>query len=177
MAISAVLAFGGGYYLAHRIDASAISDLKAADADAQVKAVQLASQATQKQDKVVLDAAVKEAAEQQKIVTKTVTLTKEIPVYVTAAQDASPCGFTVGFARILRAAATNTDPATLSLATGQSDDQCSDLTASEVAGWFAQYAATKTANDEQLNSLEASIISIHNAATDKPSSGSNASGP
>lgn len=168
-AMLAIASFGGGFYLAHRIDASTLSDLKAQDAKARADAIQAASLALQKQDKAAMDAAVAEAESQQKIVTKTVTLTKEIPVYVTPAQDKSVCGLTVGLARILRAAAASTDPASLALTTGQHDDDCSDLTPSEVASWFTQYAAASQANAEQLNALRASIVSIHDAAG-KPTS-------
>lgn len=160
--LSALLAGAGTGYIVHRIDASALSDLKASDAAAQTKAVQAASLALQKQDKAVLDAAVAEARSQQQIVTKTVTLIKEIPVHVT---DTSECGTpTFGLIRLLQSAALGTDTTGIAPSPGQPDGACSGLSWRSFATDLADDYGNARANAEQLNALEDSVVAIHNAA-------------
>lgn len=78
------------------------------------------------------------------------TLTKEIPVYVTAQADAA-CPVSVGFVRVHDAAASNDlpDPA------GVTDAQPSGLALSTVAGTVVDNYATCHAAIEQLNALQA----------------------
>lgn len=169
-AVVAVTAAAGGAYAGYRWEHGEVLKLQLAQAQFATEAATKAADSVRKQDTIALGAAVTEAKSQAQIVTRTVTITKEIPAYVTPAQDAVVC-IPVGLARVLRAAAAGADPASLQLAPGQSDDACSDVTASEVAGWFSDYAGTSQANAEQLNELELTIQSLHDsyAATPKVS--------
>jgi hypothetical protein len=153
--IAAILAASGAWYVVHRMDESTIADMKTADAVAGQNALKAALAKQRQIDAKNQDAAYAEALAQQKIVTQTVTITKEIPTYV---HDAISCpGPTVGLARVLRAAALGVEPSSLDAPVGQSSDACSDVTPSEVAGWFKDYAAASRANAEQLDALIASV--------------------
>lgn len=159
--VSLVLGLAGGGYAGFRFEKSVVDELRLSDAKAMTAAVLAASVVQKHEDEVALAAAVKEASQQTQIITRTVTLNKEIPFYV---HDQIPCpGLTVGLARVLRAAAAGADPATLQLAAGQSDVNCSNVAPSEVAGWFAQYAGAAQANSEQLTALQDWIRADHKA--------------
>ncbi len=160
--LAALLAGAGVGWTVHRIDASVLSDLKASDAKARADAIQAASQALQKQDKAAMDAAIAEAQAQVKIVNHTVTLTKEIPVYV---QDTSACSTpSVNLIRLLNAAATGADLTNIPTPAGQSSDPCSGLSWRSFASDIADDYGNGRANAEQLNALIASVKSIHDAA-------------
>lgn len=153
--VAALVLAAGGFYAGYRWEMGAYQKLKAQDAQASAAAVTAALSNQRRVDQLNSDAAMRQVLAQQKIVTQTVTVTKEIPRYV---HDQVICpGPTVGLARVLRAAAAGVDPASLSVAPGQSDDTCSDVTPSEVAGWFTDYASASRQNAEQLNGLVASI--------------------
>lgn len=77
------------------------------------------------------------------------TLTKEIPVYVTAQADAA-CSIPVGFVRVHDAAASNELPGPA----GITDAQPSGLALSAVAGTVVDNYATCHAVIEQLNALQ-----------------------
>ena len=158
----AIVAFGGGFYLEDRLKEATIAEMKLADANALNAAIKASSAAQQAQDKVSEDAAVKEAQAQIKVQTVTQTITKEIPKYVTVKGDTVSC-IPVGLERLLYASASSADPDSLQTPSGQSNDACSDITATEVASWFKDYASQSIANAEQLNALEASVIAIHDA--------------
>lgn len=144
-----------GAYGGYRWELGSYEALKASDVTSQLVVVQKAKVLQQSADAVSLAIAVREARAQQQIITQTVTVTKEVPIYV---HDTVSCpGLSVGAARVLRAAAAGVDPASLALAPGQSDDSCSDFTASEMAGWFAQYAGAAQANTQKLTDLQATI--------------------
>lgn len=160
--LAALALASGGAYAGYRWEAGVVAQVRLADAQAVAKAVSVARASDAAQAKVGLSAALSEAQAQTKIVTQTVTITKEIPLYVHD-QIACPSGFTVGLARFLRAAADGADPATLSLAPGQSDDACSDLTATEMASWFSDYAGASQANAEELTALQAWVVANHQA--------------
>lgn len=155
-AVAGLLAAGGTGYVVHRMDATTLNQVKLDDAQAATKALTASLASQRRVDGLNEAAAVREAQAQQKIVTVTQTITRKVPVYV---HDQVRCnsGLTVGLARILRAAAAGVDPASLSLPAGQSDDTCADLTPSEVASWFADYAAAARGNAEQLDALEAAV--------------------
>lgn len=159
---AAGLALAIGAYGGYRWEYGTYQARVASDAAAVLQAVKEAKASDDAQAKVALSSALAEAAAQQKIEVQTVTITKEVPVYVTKKQDTIVC-IPVGLARVLRAAAERVDPSALQLAPGQSDDACSDVTASEVAGWFTPYADASTKNAEQLNALEAWVVANHNA--------------
>lgn len=104
------------------------------------------------QAKSDLDAAVKEAQAQEKIVTRTQTIIKEVPRYVTASQDRGTC-VTYGLVRVLDAAALGADPADLELPAGQSDDACAPVKASALAASVAENYGTARQNAQQLDAL------------------------
>lgn len=162
VAVGLLGAASGGAYAGYRWEHSAVLSLELADAQARSQAIQLAAKDQKAQDAVALSAAVKEAQAQTKIEVQTVTITKEVPRYVTVHQDAIVC-VPVGLARFMRAAAAGTDPATVELTPGQSDDACSDVTATEMASWFSDYAGAAQANAEQLNALEQWALANHAA--------------
>lgn len=150
--IAAVLSGGAGYVV-HHWDQVALQKVQLADAEATIEAERVAATRQQMLDTATQGAAVAEARAQSYLAQTTYNLKLEIPRYVTPAQDASMCGLTVGFARVMRAAAAGIDPASLNIPPGQSDDACADTTPSEVAGWFADYAGAARANAEQLNAV------------------------
>lgn len=161
-AVGAILLTSGGAYAGYRWEHSAVLSLQLADAQDAAARIKTAAFAQHNQDQVDLVSAVHEAQAQAKIVTKTITLTKEIPVYVTPHQDAVVC-VPVGLARFMRAAASGADPAAVELAPGQSNDACSDLTATEVAGWVSDFAGAAQGNTEQLTALQAWVVANHAA--------------
>lgn len=161
-AVILTLAGSAGAYAGYRWEAGTVATLKKNDALAQVAAVQAVRIIEQAQASVDVAAAIAEANAQTKIVTQTVTITKEIPRYVTVHQDAIVC-VPVGLARFMRAAAAGADPAAFELASGQSDDACSDITATEMAGWISDFAGAAQGNTEQLTALQAWIIDNHKA--------------
>lgn len=153
--IALLAALGGGFYAGYRWELGIYEKRVAADALAVQKAQAAAIHEALAINKANDAAAQKDAQAQQQIVTRTVTITREVTVHV---HDQVFCpGPTVGLARVLRAAAAGVDPTSLDLAPGQSDDSCSDVTASEVASWFTAYAGTAQQNSQQLNDLIAAV--------------------
>lgn len=148
----AVAAGGAGAWAGYRIEASKVAAIRLADAQSLAQAAKSADSSRARQDAVTLASALAEAKAQVQIETVTQTITKEVPKYVTVQADAITC-IPVGLARILRAAAERVDPKSLSSTAGQSDDACSDVTSSEVAGWFTGYADVSNKNSEQLDAL------------------------
>lgn len=124
----------------------------AADKVAVDAAVASAVAKEREQAKSDLDAAVAEAKAQEKIVTRTQFIIKEVPRYVTASQDRSTC-VTYGLVRVLDAAALGTDPADLELPAGQSDDACAPVKASDLAASVAENYGTARQNAQQLDAL------------------------
>lgn len=161
--LPAALAFGCGLAVAHHWDEGAIADLKLADKTAQAQALRTALALQKKQDAVTLAAALREAAVQQKIATHTVTLTREIPVYVSPRIDSRTC-IPYGLVRVLDAAVLGADPAALSLPAGQSDDACAPVDASALAASIAANYGAARANAEQLGALQGWVLGMARAA-------------
>lgn len=163
---AAILAVVGllaaGAYGGYRFELGKYETLVANDAKAKTAAVQEKANSDAAQAKVSLASAVADQKAQDALQIHTTTVTKEITRYVTAQEDRVVC-VPVGLARIMRSAADGSDPASLGLAPGQSDDDCSDVTASEVAGWFTAYAGAAQQNAQQLNDLEAWVRANHEA--------------
>lgn len=159
----------GSAWATHQIDEAAYLKLEAKYKDAELAAVKAATAIQKAEDAVSLQAAVAEAASQQKIVTQTEIVTKEVPKYVPVA---SKCAVTVGFLRVLDAAVLGGSPADLPLAAGQSDESCATVDARTLAlNIIANYGACK-ANAQQLTSLQAWAAAIgkvtKDAAAKKP---------
>ena len=169
---AAVLAGGlsafGAWDITHQMDKATLEALELSDQKAATSA-QIALAGRDKSEAAISQAlAVKDQQAQDAINVKTVTITKEIPGHVTTVQVTRAC-LSVGLMRVLRAASTQTDPDALSLAPGQSDDDCSDASPVTVAGWFTGYAGAAEANTQQLSDLQAWIAQDHAAqvAADK----------
>lgn len=147
-----ILGASGGAWAGYRWEAGTVAALKLEQAQDAALAADKARKAQVLVDALSASAAAWEEKAQAKIQVQTVTITKEIPRYV---HDQVSCpGLTVGLARVLRAASDGVDPGGLSDPAGQPDDACSDITPSEVAGWFTSYAGAARANAQQLTALQ-----------------------
>lgn len=161
-AVTAVVAASGGAYAGYRWELSTYEARVASDAQAVTLAVQKEANSAAAQAAVSQAFAVRDQQAKDAINVKTVTITKELPAHVTQVQVDRAC-LSVGLMRMLRSASTQTDPDTLSLAAGQSDDDCSDVSPVTVAGWFTGYAAASEANAQQLTDLEGWVTANHAA--------------
>lgn len=149
-ALSAIVAGAGVGWTVHRLDQATIAQIQLADSQAALAATQKAAALQKAQDDISLKAAVADAQSQAKIVTQTVTVTKEIPAHVS---DASHC-ITYGLVRVLNAAATGADPDAVPASPGQSDDACAPVSWRDFAGDIvADYEAGRQ-NAQQLDDLE-----------------------
>lgn len=142
-------------YQQGKIDATVDSYAKK-EAERTAVIQEAARKAQKAQDAITLASALKEATAQTKIVTRTRTLTQEVPRYVTVQQDAVAC-ISYGLVRVLDAAATGRDPSDLELPAGQSDDACTTLTASDLARGVIENYGVAQQNAEQLDALIADI--------------------
>lgn len=168
--VGALLIGGGAAYTSYEVTAAfkdeTISKLELASA----KAKDIAQQGFDKKSKQIAADNYAAGASNQKaeddLDIKFVDLGRKVPTYVNQIQETKAC-LTVGFIRVLSAASRGAaDPATLTLASGQSDDDCADVTESAVAGWFAGpggFADASFKNSQQLNDLIGSVAK--NAAT------------
>jgi hypothetical protein len=154
-----VLAFCGGLYAAHHWDEGdvralqlKIATIQRDDARAEVIAVAAASDRMKRADAVNLNAAVAEAAAQQKLADAKSRLSREIPLHVSSS---TPFCISYGLVRVLDAASLGADPDALSLPAGQSDESCAPVTAAALAGSVAANYAVARSNAEELNALEA----------------------
>lgn len=160
LVIGAVLSGSGVGYIVHRMDAATIASIKLADADAVIDATKQVAKLQQAQDSIALDAAVKEAQAQQKIVTQTVTVTKEITKHVT---DTVPC-VPYGAVRLLNDAATGSNTANAPTPPGQSDGACAPVPWRDfVSDIISDYGIGRQ-NAEQLNALETNVTNLVKAA-------------
>jgi hypothetical protein len=148
-----LLAAGLAVWITHRVDLGTVAACERDAARAQVTALASALRRQKMSDAVSLAAAVADARAQQRILTRTVLLTKEIPIHVTPAQDARLC-LPYGLVRVLDSAALAADPGRLALAPGQSDDTCASVKASDLARSVAGNYAASRANAEQLTALQ-----------------------
>jgi len=151
--IAAILAGYGSYQVTAWAKDETISSLKLADAKAETDAVQAAKDQMARQDKVTLDSAVAEAEAQARIVTRTVTITRKVPVYVSAQSD-SRCVLPNGFVQLLDAAGLQADPDALPGATGEPHDAAAGLSLSEATALLAADLGAAAANAEQLTALQ-----------------------
>jgi hypothetical protein len=142
----------------HKMDTAALEKVQLADAKAEVVATVKAAATTHTLDTQNGTAAVAEVKAQVQIVHDTQVITKEIPVYVTPAQDArSPCAVSVGLLRVLTAAQTGADPASLPSPAGATDDACTAVGLSDLAASLSGDFGAARANAEQLNALIAAV--------------------
>jgi hypothetical protein len=147
--VGALGAGGLAIWLTAAVKDHEIDNLKLADAQAQVFAIQDAAAWQHAQDQIALTAAVREAQAQVQIVHDHDTITKEIPVYV---KDTSTC-ITYGLVRLLHSAAAGSDPAADTYTAGKPDDACAPLSWSSLAADYSDDLATGRSNAEQLDAL------------------------
>lgn len=134
--------------------------------EAQAKALAAVKDEQHLLDQEVTVGAVAEAKAQETIHAHVVTVVKSVTQYVTQKADTIlvPC-IPYGFVRVLDAAALSTSsrpvsPSDLALPTGQSDDACAPIKASDLAAAIAANYGTAEENAEQLNSLEAFVAKM-----------------
>jgi hypothetical protein len=140
------IALLGALWLYHRFTA-----MRIADADARAQAAVAAQQdiAGQLAAAKASERVVTQYIDRVRVVyERGTTLTKEIPVYVTAQADAT-CPVPVGFVRVHNAAAANELPGPA----GAADARASGLALSTVAGTVVDNYTTCHAAIEQLNAL------------------------
>lgn len=132
------------------------SDHLRADAAAIENAVN-AARADEKEIARKSEAAAVEAAKADRVIeVQTRTLIKEVPRYVTAAQDARGC-VTYGLVRVYDAAILGVEPSTLGLPAGQSDDACSPVKPSDLGRSLADNLGAARQNAGQLDALIANV--------------------
>lgn len=108
------------------------------------------------QDAISVRSSARTQAAQTQIVTVTNDIIREVPTYVTVTQDRACIPY--GLVRVLDAAITGRDPASLDLPAGQSDDACSPLTTSALArGIIDGVVLPARQNAQQLDDLQADI--------------------
>lgn len=139
-----LLSTGAFFYGEHRADKACAGQ----QAQFQAQAEKAARIRQAKADRITLDAAVKEAQAQSQIHTRTVTITREIPVHVKELQSCVP----YGLVRVWNAAANpGVDPA--AIAPGVPDDACAPVSWRALAADIADDYGTGQANAEQLDAL------------------------
>lgn len=158
-AVACALAAAGGAYGMHKFDDGRYQALVAADAKAQTAAVTAASAEQKRQDDINTKAALDESTAQTALLAAAIQRSKEIPIYVTPAQDKlaanGPGCVTYGLVRLHDAAVLQVDPSTLQLPAGKSNDACSPIAPSALADTLSSNYGASNENAEQVNALEA----------------------
>lgn len=129
-----------------------IATMEAGFAKAETAAAEQARALQKAEDAVSLQAAVAEATAQQKIITVTNTVIREVPSHVPLT---SKCAVTVGFVRVLNDAlfqgASTPGP---TYAPGQPDDACAAISPRDLAVNIVGNYAAALGNAEQLGALQ-----------------------
>ena len=168
-AVAALCIAAGGFYAGYHWESVTVAKLELAQAQAAQKAQATALTET-KQITVNNNAAgAHDAQAQQQIVTRTVTITREVPKYVHD-QIGCPSGATYGFVRVLVAAERGVDPASLDLPAGVTDDTCSPDEQSNLAAQIVADFGAANANAQQLNDLIAAV-KVNDAVATGPAGG------
>lgn len=154
----------GTAWVTHKVDNSAYTALELGYQKALADAVAQTAEVQAAQDKIGHDVDVAEASAQQKIVTQTNVVTKEVIVHVPIA---SKCPVTVGFVRVLNAAILGSGPSDLSYSPGQSDDACASTDARTLAGSIVANYGNSLANSQQLDSLQKWVTGVIEASKPK----------
>jgi len=149
---SYLFAFAAGGALMHRLDEGRYQKLVATQARAQTKAVEHARVVEQAQTQVAVRAAGSAAAAQERIVTRTITLTREVPNAVATLVRDHPC-VPVGLVRLHDAAAYGISPADVGLPADQPDDACSAVAWPDFAAVIVENYGTARQNAQQLDDL------------------------
>lgn len=157
--LMAGIAVGAYWWSGHQGYARGVADTVTAQKLIQARAVALAEEmATAQQaeiDKALAADAYKFGLAEGKVQAKTITLTKEVPVYVTQTTDNRypvPCGLY----RVMRAAAdgADADPSTVDLPPGLADGDACPITASDIASLSVQWAGLYHKATAQIAGLQ-----------------------
>ena len=153
LAMLAVVAslIGVGAFEQHKIDANALTSLKADYAKQSAIAVGKAAAIQQTNDNRAIAAASAEAAVQA---SRVAALQQELDgVQKHVSTKAIPC-ISYGLVRVLDAAVLGVSPDALTLPAGKSDDTCSPITAAELAVSVVSNYGAALGNAEQLAALQ-----------------------
>lgn len=141
--------------ITHKVDDSAMQRHLLADAQASEKAAKASAQ-TERSVAVVDDRhSGAAAAAQTKIVTHTITLTQEVPIYVHD-EIARAC-VPWGVVRLFDASALGLDASVTGPPPGTSDDACSPVATADLANAIVANHGIARQNAAQLDALEADI--------------------
>jgi hypothetical protein len=155
-ALSLVGAAAASWWVTREVYVGRIAGLQRDYANAQAAAVEAAADQQERAHAVALAAALADAAAQERIVTRTLTITKEVPRYV---KDTAGC-ITLGLVRVLDAAVHGRDLAELSLAPGEFDETCATVAATALAESIVRNYGICHANAQQLSGLQAWVRSV-----------------
>lgn len=136
-ALSAALAGYGGYRVTAWAKDETISAMKLAEQKAVTDAWQRAWSEKAARDKIVHDADVAGAAQQQKIVTVTKEIVRHVPVVITPREDRR-CMLPLGFVRLLDAAGLGVAPAELPGRSAEPDSADSGIPLSQATALLAE---------------------------------------
>lgn len=161
LVVSAISA-GSATYVTREVYTGKIAKIELAQKEAEVAAFKKAQAMQRDADQVAIDIAGNQSNTQEKIVTVTKTIIKEIPTYV---KDDSAC-ITVGLVRVLDAAARGTDPAALALAPGEFNETCAGLGSHALADSVAENYGRARQDAAQLTDLQTYVRGVQ-AALDR----------
>lgn len=147
--LALVVGLGSGAYAGYRWELSALDSLKLTDAAKLTAAVTAAKNDLAARDAVTLKNSVADALNQQKIVTRYETITKEITSHV---PDTAHC-ITYGLVRVLNDAA-GAAAYPVPGAAAQPDDACAPVSWREFAADITADYGAKAQNDQQLTDLQ-----------------------
>ncbi len=145
---------GVGAFEQHKIDANALTSLKAQYAQATAVALAKGAAIQQANDNRAIAAASSEAAVQTQIATDLQKELTDARMHATIVQKISPSCVPWGAYRLLYAGSHGGDPAGLGYFAGKSDDACSPIGWLDLAAAILHDYSQARANGEQLNALE-----------------------
>lgn len=172
-AVVGALAVGtaGGTYVTYKVMDDKLARIELADANTKADAIKIAGLQQKLSDAASQQAAVDHAKADQAIADKGKEIVRNVPVYVTKLQDAHNC-VTWGLVRVHDAAALGySDPSTLALPPGVTNDTCSPFMSSQLASRIAVNYTSALRNAKQLddlNAYDAKLDQIDRNATAPP---------
>lgn len=149
-AVPTALVGAGVGWTVHKVDTAFYDEHLLADKKAELDAAEIARLKADKLAALARDAGFKEGQNQQAIADRTNKTIIEVPRYV---KDSSTC-ITYGLVRVLDARALDTDPATLELPAGKSNDACAPVTNTALAASVVNNYGASLQNGEQLEALQ-----------------------
>lgn len=150
--VALALAFAGGVRLESKLAAGKYETLVASYKDAQAKALQSALDEQKRLDALSEQAALGEAANQQKLATRLKRQLAEAKRHVSIKSISRTC-VPYGLIRVFDAASFGSLTERLPLPAGKSDSACAPIGWDALAGSVIDNYGTARANAEQLNAL------------------------